>query len=87
MLPVADAALNHDRKHSVMTHPEIIYADTDLVCGEEEKEGHERYIRADLVTELIEIVEGVRSERWSANGVRLKDTSEWCKLYVATRRD
>ena len=28
----------------------------------------------------------VRNERWSANGVRLKDTPEWCTLYVAARR-
>ena len=69
-----------------MKYPETIYADTDLVCGEEPKEGHAKYIRADLVTELIEIVEGVRNERWEASGVRLKDTPEWCKLYVAARR-
>lgn len=69
-----------------MNQPETIYADTDLVCGEEPKEGHTKYVRADLVTELIEIVEGVRNERWSSNGVRLKDTPEWCNLYVAVRR-
>jgi len=35
---------------------------------------------------LMEIVEGVRGERWSANGRRLVDTPEWCALYVAWRR-
>ena len=33
-----------------MKYPETIYADTDLVCGEEPKEGHAKYIRADLAT-------------------------------------
>jgi hypothetical protein len=32
---------------------------------------------------LNEIVEGVRSERWSACGIRLKDTPEWCAFYSA----
>ena len=35
---------------------------------------------------LMEIVEGVRGERWAANGRRLVDTPEWCALYVAWRR-
>lgn len=35
------------------------------------------------VAALMEIVEGVRGERWSANGRRLVDTPEWCALYVA----
>lgn len=67
-----------------MNYPETIYADTDLVCGEEPKENHPKYIRADLVQNLIEIVEGVRSQRWEVNGTRLKDTPEWCKLYTAS---
>lgn len=32
---------------------------------------------------LNEIVEGVRAERWAADGRRLKDTPEWCGFYVA----
>jgi hypothetical protein len=35
------------------------------------------------VEHLMEIVEGVRNERWAADGRRLKDTPEWCALYVA----
>jgi hypothetical protein len=31
----------------------------------------------------MEIVEGVRGERWTVNGRRLVDTPEWCDLYVA----
>jgi hypothetical protein len=29
------------------------------------------------------IVEGVRNERWSADGRRLKDTPEWVAFYLA----
>lgn len=32
--------------------------------------------------DLMQIVEGVRNERWAADGRRLKDTPEWCRLYV-----
>lgn len=33
---------------------------------------------------LMEIVEGVRSQRWVGDfGGRLKDTPEWCRFYVA----
>lgn len=32
---------------------------------------------------LREVVEGVRSERWVADGRRLKDTREWCAFYSA----
>lgn len=41
-----------------------------------------------LCLELIEIVEGVRSLRWSADGrgLRLKDTKEWAKFYVAVSK-
>ena len=35
---------------------------------------------------LMEIVEGVRCERWNSNGRRLKDTPEWCAFYVAYSR-
>lgn len=35
---------------------------------------------------LNEIVEGVRSERWAARGVRLKDTPEWTDFYVKLKR-
>lgn len=35
-----------------MIFPDIIYADTDLVCGEDQKDGYEKYIRADRVQEL-----------------------------------
>ena len=35
----------------------------------------------DSATRLNEIVEGVRNERWAANGQRLKDTPEWCDFY------
>ncbi len=38
------------------------------------------------VESLMEIVEGVRNERWAVNGRRLKDTTEWCRLYVARCR-
>lgn len=30
-----------------MNYPTEIYADTDLVCGVEPKEGHQKYVRAD----------------------------------------
>lgn len=33
--------------------------------------------------ELMQIVEGFRGERWTANGKRLVDTPEWCRFYVA----
>jgi len=32
---------------------------------------------------MMEIVEGCRGERWTANGRRLVDTPEWYRLYVA----
>lgn len=36
------------------------------------------------VERLMEIVEGVRYQRWVGDlGGRLKDTPEWCALYVA----
>ena len=35
------------------------------------------------VTGLMEIVEGVRGARWSHEGRRLVDTTEWCELYCA----
>ena len=35
----------------------------------------------DSATRLNEIVEGVRNERWEANGQRLKATPEWCDFY------
>ena len=73
-----------------MNYPKEIYADTDLVCGEEQKEGHEKYLRADeveavmvAVNNLVEIVEGVRNVRWEYDQWRLKDTPEWCALYSA----
>ena len=76
-----------------MNYPKEIYADTDLVCGGEPKDGHEKYIRSDehdkllaAVNNLVEIVEGVRNVRWSYDQWRLKDTPEWCALYTAWRR-
>lgn len=46
--------------------------------------------RGELIPEaskLIEIVEGVRSQRWVGDvGGRLKDTHEWCAFYVAFNR-
>ena len=33
--------------------------------------------------DLMEIVEGIRCVRWQHEGGRLKDTPEWCRLYVA----
>lgn len=73
-----------------MNYPSTIYADTDLVCGEEHKEGHRKYLRADeveamtvAVKNLVEIVEGVRNVNWKHEGFRLVDTPEWCALYVA----
>ena len=39
---------------------------------------------ADAAAELIEIVEGVTSERWvGERGQRLKDTLAWVKFYCA----
>ena len=38
---------------------------------------------ADSIERLLEIVEGVRGERWQSNGRRLVDTPEWCAFYVA----
>jgi len=35
---------------------------------------------------LIEIVEGVSSERWNVDGFRLKDTPEWVEFYVTVRK-
>ncbi len=35
---------------------------------------------------MLEIVEGVRSDRWHYDGFRLKDTPEWVGFYVAARR-
>lgn len=35
------------------------------------------------VEDLMQIVEGVRGERWAANGRRLVDTPEWARVYVA----
>jgi hypothetical protein len=35
---------------------------------------------------LIEIVEGVSSERWNVDGFRLKDTTEWVEFYVTVRK-
>ena len=34
------------------------------------------------IESLMEIVEGVRNERWASDGRRLKDTPEWCRLYT-----
>lgn len=41
----------------------------------------ERLLNASL--KLLEIVEGVKNERWAANGVRLKDTPEWVEFYLS----
>lgn len=68
-----------------MNYPNAIYADTDLVCSDEPNGSHEKYIRADLVNALIEIVDGVRSEDFRANVLRLKDTPEYVNLYNASR--
>ena len=35
---------------------------------------------------LIEIDEGVSSERWNVDGFRLKDTPEWVEFYVTVRK-
>lgn len=35
---------------------------------------------------LNEIVEGIRNKRWAADGMRLKDTPEWCAFYCALKR-
>lgn len=44
---------------------------------------HDRVLEASL--KLIEIVEGVRNDRWcSPGGKRLKDTPEWVEFYLAT---
>jgi hypothetical protein len=39
--------LNIKRNENNMNYPTTIYADTDLVCGEEPKEGHQKYVRCD----------------------------------------
>jgi hypothetical protein len=45
---------------------------------------HRRLINS--ISDLMEIVEGVRNERWQdERGRRLKDTREWCAFYVAFR--
>lgn len=36
--------------------------------------------------ELIEIVEGASSVRWAHNGLRLKDTPQWCAFYVSAQK-
>ena len=43
--------------------------------------GSERLLLA--MDRLMEIVEGVKLQRWHANGRRLVDTPEWCEVYVA----
>lgn len=42
----------------------------------------------DSASDLIEIVEGVRSDRWisSETGMRLKDTKEWCRFFVVMNK-
>jgi hypothetical protein len=35
---------------------------------------------------LNEIVEGGRGSRWEFDGLRLKDTNEWCDFYVKLKR-
>ena len=77
-----------------MNYPKEIWADTDLVCSDEPKESHEKYIRAEehtklfeAVNNLVQIVEGVRNVRWAYENVRLVDTPEWCALYTAWSRD
>jgi len=45
----------------------------------------EKQLRS-TIDALMDIVEGVRGERWAANGMRLVDTKEWCAFYVASRR-
>jgi len=71
-----------------MNYPKIIYADTDLVAGEEQKEGYQKYVRADdrliaAIQGVMQIVEGMRRQRWSDGKTRLVDTKEWCEFYVA----
>ena len=39
------------------------------------------------IENLMDIVEGVRGERWVANGRRLVDTPEWCAFYTAVKRE
>lgn len=34
-----------------------------------------------VIEDLVQIVEGVRNERWAVDGRRLSDTPEWCRLY------
>lgn len=77
-----------------MNYPKEIWADTDLVCSEEPSESKERYVRADehtklfeAVSNLVQIVEGVRNVPWKCGSFRLNDTPEWCALYTAWSRD
>lgn len=42
-----------------MNFPNVIYADTDLVCGTQNKFGHEKYVRADLLKPFLEIAQGI----------------------------
>jgi len=51
---------------------------------DEAREQHKHLISA--CDGMLEIVEGVRSDRWHYDGFRLKVTSEWVNFYVSARK-
>ena len=72
---------------AILNRPELRcgYCECVLKSAADEMERLQNKLKG--VEQLIEIVEGVRNERWAANGVRLKDTPEWCALYVAAKKE
>jgi hypothetical protein len=66
---------------------DVILATGDHECAWAEVRPADRALIAaapellSAVDDLVQIVEGVRSERWACEGRRLKDTPEWCILY------
>jgi len=66
------------------------YNSLQLHCYEQSQEINELQNRIrqleKVSASLIEIVEGVSSERWNVDGFRLKDTPEWVEFYVTVRK-
>ena len=69
--------------HNIITH----WAEIEGPSKEPEREPDSDSLEK-LCWELVEIVEGVGSLRWTADGggLRLKDTKEWAKFYVAVSK-
>ena len=55
-----------------MNFPNVIYADTDLVCGAYNKFGHEKYIRADLLNSFLKIAQGI-PDNWPGDCILFFD--------------